>query len=72
MKTMTAFCCSAFTVETIWINSIGLPDGSGLEEFILEARYECAEAWDIELEFVHCLGLIEGDVDVVYWEDLMA
>lgn len=65
--TFTAFCQEDTGEGTIWIESF---DSAGLEEAKEEAIALCAEAWGWPVERIHLLGIAEGDVKILHWEDL--
>lgn len=69
MNTYTAFCQQANGKGTIWVNNI---DANNLEDAIELAINECAlDRGDLPTN-VHCLGIAEGDVNILYWEDIEA
>jgi hypothetical protein len=67
MTTYTAFCQSVDGTGTIWIAPV---EGEDLSQAIVDAKSKCAADWDCETDDVHVLGLAEGNVKIVYWEDL--
>lgn len=67
MNTYTAFCQQANGKGTIWVNNI---DANTLEEAIDLAIQECALDWEYLVTQVHCLGIAEGDVNILHWEDI--
>lgn len=66
IKTYTAFCQEADLTGTIWIQSV---EAESLAEAGKLAIETCAEAWDMEPEEVVLLGLAEGDVNILFWDD---
>lgn len=67
MNTYTAFCQQTNGKGTIWITNI---DANNLEEAIDLAIQECALDWEDSPTNVHCLGIAEGDVNILHWEDI--
>jgi hypothetical protein len=67
MKQFTAFCQESNGMGTIWIESI---TARSLSSAIKKARKECAAAWEYPQSNVHVLGIAEGDVTILHWEDL--
>ena len=67
MAKYTAFCQQTNGRGTIWIDSV---EADTDEEAIEAAQEACASDWDYSPADVHVLGLIKGDVSVVYWDDL--
>jgi len=67
MATYTAFCQESDGTGTIWIDTV---EADSLDEAITEARESCADAWGYESDQVHVLGILEGDVNVLFWSDI--
>lgn len=67
MPKYTAFCQEITGRGTIWIQTVDAKDPEQAQE---EAKVQCAEAWDMEPDAVHCLGIAEGDVNILIWEDI--
>lgn len=67
MNTYTAFCQQASGGGTIWIENVEAAD---LEEATAVAKQACAEAWEYDPEDVHVLGIAEGNVNILMWDDL--
>ena len=71
----TVFCQQNNGFGTIHIDSVEAPDfGSA----ILVGRRKCLNDWNgghtgkdatFTLEDIHCLGVAEGDVRILHWED---
>ena len=68
-NTFTAFCQEKSGRGTIWIEAV---KAHNVEHAIAVAREECAEAWEKEPEDIHVLGIAEGDITILHWEDLDA
>ena len=67
VKSYTVFCQDITGEGTIWIECV---QATSLEHAKLVGRMECAEAWGREdIEEIHVLGVAEGDVNILYWED---
>ena len=71
MKTYTAFCTDANDYKsTTWIEDIEVDDSLTLQEAAHIARQQCADAWEYDIDDVHCLGLAEGSINILFWEDV--
>ena len=70
MKLYTAFCCENTIGGTIWIDTIEVPFDCDVIAATDIARQVCADCWEYNIDDVHCLGLAEGNVNILYWEDL--
>lgn len=66
--TYTAFCKEATGYGTTWIDAIEVDPDLSIEEVIKAARRACAEAWGFDVELVHCLGIAEGEIQLLFWE----
>lgn len=67
LKTFTAFCQHASGTGTVWIDNVQAVDA---KQAILLAPQRCAEDWEgVPVEHIRVLGLAEGDVEIVFWED---
>lgn len=67
MKSFTAFCQSADGTGTIWIDGV---EAENADAAVDAAVAKCAAAWEVDADDVHCLGIAEGDVKILYWNDL--
>lgn len=69
-NTYTIFCQHKDRQGTIHIDTVQAPD---LDAAILAGRENCLSDWGggatITLEDIHCLGVAEGDVNILHWED---
>lgn len=75
MHKVTAFCQDVSGRGTVWISTLEFLHTASLDDMIRNARAECCFAWygnedEENLERVHCLGLAEGDICILHWEDL--
>jgi len=75
LRTFTVFCQQADQAGTIHIDSVEAAD---LESAILAGREQCLADWNggtsgenapFTPEDIHCLGVAEGDVRILHWED---
>ena len=67
MKSYTVFCRCITGEGATWIDCV---QAVSLEHAKLVGRMECAEAWGREdIEEIHVMGVAEGDVNILYWED---
>jgi hypothetical protein len=69
MPTYTAFCQGVGGSGTIWIDMVVAPS---VELAIPLAKGACAADWDCPPDDVHCLGIAEGNVNILHWEDQYA
>lgn len=67
MSTYTVFCQESSGRGTIWVSSV---EANTYEEAISTGRAECASDWGYETRNVHVLGVAEGSVHLVYWDDI--
>jgi hypothetical protein len=75
LTTFTVFCQQADQLGTIHIDSVEATD---LASAIQAGREQCLADWNggatgadapFTLEDIHCLGVAEGDVRILHWED---
>lgn len=75
ITTFTVFCQQADQLGTIHIDSVEAVD---LASAIQAGREQCLADWNggstgtdapFTLEDIHCLGVAEGDVRILHWED---
>lgn len=66
MATFTAFCQETGGGGTIWISSVEAPDAQAA---CTVAAVECATEWGCDVEDVWVLGIAEGDINILIWED---
>lgn len=68
MKPYTVFCQDCNGNGTTWIGSVRAHDA---DHAAIVGRKECAEEWGRQdISSVHVLGVAEGDVRIVFWEDI--
>lgn len=67
--TYTAFCKEASGYGTTWIDTIKVDRKLTRGQVVEAARQACADAWGFDVERVHCIGIAEGDVTILHWED---
>ena len=71
MKKYTVFCREKCDVGTTWIETIEIPDPKDDADVISEhARTQCSHAWGMDRDNIACIGVAEGDVSILYWQDL--
>jgi hypothetical protein len=82
-KYYTAFCHCESGEGTIWIETIGpFTAGTSIDDIKMEARQLCASAWGLytedtendefpvpDISTVLCMGLAEGAVNIINWDD---
>lgn len=75
VRTFTVFCQETERLGTIHIDSVEAAD---LESAILAGREQCLADWNggtsgenapFTLEDIHCLGVAEGHLRILHWED---
>jgi len=75
LTTYTIFCQQADRPGTIHIDTVEAAD---LESAIQAGRGQCLADWNggttgpdasYTLEDIHCLGVAEGDVRLLHWQD---
>ena len=67
MPIYTAFCRDADGSGTTWIEDV---DASNVEAAKDLARIKCARDWGYEVDDVVCIGIAEGDVKILFWQDV--
>jgi hypothetical protein len=74
-NTFTVFCQQADQLGTIHIDIVEATD---LDTAIQAGREQCLADWNggasepeapFKLEDIHCLGVAEGDVCILHWQD---
>lgn len=75
LTTFTVFCQQVDQLGTIHIDSVQAAD---LESAIQAGREQCLADWNggasgedapFTLEEIHCLGVAQGDVRILHWQD---
>ena len=66
MKSHTVFCQGFGGERTIWIECVEADD---LESAMQVGKAACATDWGCDTDDVRVLGVAEGDVDILFWED---
>jgi hypothetical protein len=73
--TFTVFCQQADQLGTIHIDTVEAAD---FNSAIQAGRAQCLADWNggvsgsdapFKLEDIHCLGVAEGDVSILHWQD---
>jgi hypothetical protein len=67
MNTYTVFCVNPGDPKTIWINAVC---AATLRGAIKEGLRQCASDWSCSARSIHVLGVAEGDVNILHWDDL--
>ena len=74
-STFTVFCQQADQLGTIHIDTVEATD---LDSAIQAGRAQCLADWNgsasepeahFKLEDIHCLGVAQGDVCILHWQD---
>ena len=71
LPTFTVFCQQTDQIGTTHIAPVEAAD---LESAILAGREQCLADWNggddiFTLDDIHCLGVAEGDINILHWED---
>lgn len=66
MKTFTVFCREASGRGTTWIGSVQARDYSSAMK---KGARECANDWGWPVADVVAVGVAEGSVSIVFWDD---
>lgn len=75
LHTFTVFCQQADQLGTVHIAAVEAAD---LESAILAGRGQCLSDWNgdsspedapFTLDDIHCLGVAEGDINILHWQD---
>ncbi|TAE72788.1 MAG: hypothetical protein EAZ84_13835 [Verrucomicrobia bacterium] len=75
LPTFTVFCQQADQLGTIHIDTVEATD---LNSAIQAGREQCLADWNggaagpeapFKLEDIHCLGVAQGDVRILHWQD---
>lgn len=69
--TFTVFCQEPSGSGTIWIGTVTVPEPD-VDQAIEAGRQACAEDWNREPKDVHVLGVVLGEAEICYWEDITA
>lgn len=67
MNSYTIFCQQTTGEGTIWIQSVEAADIDAARE---EGRLQCSFDWEYDPEDVHVLGIAEGNITILEWDDL--
>ncbi len=72
-STFTIFCQQIDKIGTIHIDSVEAED---LASAILAGKIQCLNDWNagsseapFQLADIHCLGVAEGDIRILHWQD---
>ncbi|MBN8459826.1 MAG: hypothetical protein J0M04_18505 [Verrucomicrobia bacterium] len=75
LPTFTVFCQQGDQIGTTHIAPVEAAD---LESAILAGREQCLSDWNggfspgnapFTLDDIHCLGVAEGDIRILHWQD---
>lgn len=64
--TYTVFCRERGGLGTTWVGYVEAADHEAAVEV---GRAQCAADWVFDLDSIHVLGVAEGDVKILHWED---
>lgn len=66
LKNYTMFCKQSNGKGTMWIQSVA---ACSTKEASAIALDECADAWDFDTDDIRVVGIAEGDINILEWED---
>lgn len=66
MREFTVFCQELGGGGTIWIEAV---EAESVTAAAIVGAAACAETWEYAVEHVHVLGVAEGAVTILHWED---
>lgn len=66
MQTFTVFCREADNTGTTYITAVEATDQNAAASAALA---ECADAWGQEQDTIRVLGIAEGNVTILEWDD---
>lgn len=67
MNKYTVFCRGSDGIGTTWISTV---EAQNVANAMLQGRAECSVDWDTDEDNVTVIGVAEGDVRILHWEDL--
>lgn len=71
LKTYTVFCRESNNLGTTWIDTVEARDVEGAKSL---GREKCAQEWGEAFcnnyDAIAVIGVAEGNVKIVFWEDL--
>ena len=67
-KTYTVWCRQKDRKGTMWVDTIDVVEGAILGEVRDAAVGECSQEWGMGKSFIECIGIAEGDVNLMLWE----
>lgn len=62
----TVWCCEVGGGGTTWIDEVWAADADEARD---NARVQCAADWSFEPDKVTCVGVAEGQVNILFWYD---
>lgn len=66
MPTFTVFCRDANDTGTTYITSVEADD---IDQAKRDALEECSAAWEQDVADIRVVGVAEGDVNILEWDD---
>lgn len=66
-RTYIAFCRKSDGTGSIWIQTV---EAESVEDAKVRAIVECAADWGMRTCFISCIGIAEGDINILFWEDI--
>ena len=70
MKTVTCFCRQTDNLGETWIDYVEVPDDLLVSAVKDRARLRCSEDWECHVNDVACIGVIEGNPTLLFWQDM--
>jgi len=66
MPMFTVFCRDADDTGTTFITSV---EADNIDQAKKDALEECASAWEQDVTSIRVVGVAEGDVNILEWDD---
>lgn len=67
MNTYTVFCQDTSGTGPVWVGHV---DADTVDAAMEAGREDCHESWGGSIDAIHVLGVAEGCVRIMFWEDI--
>ena len=67
LKPFTVWCRESNNTGTTWIDNV---DATDVEDAKVKAVEKCAQDWQQDSDGITCIGVAEGDVKILDWDDI--